>query len=54
MGGGWSESDNKTISVQLNLTGTGTGTELGKMWKTSKRGGGISAENKKCRLLLII
>ena len=28
--GGWPESDNMTISVQLNLTGTGTGTELGK------------------------
>ena len=28
--GGWPESDNKTISVQPNLTGTGTGTELGK------------------------
>ena len=27
---GWPESDNMTISVQLNLTGTGTGTELGK------------------------
>ena len=27
--GGWPESDNMTISVQLNLTGTGTGTELG-------------------------
>ena len=28
--GGWSETDNKAISVQLNLTGTATGTELGK------------------------
>ena len=27
--GGWPESDNKTISVQLDLTWTGTGTELG-------------------------
>ena len=27
--GGWLDSDNKAISVQLNLTGTGTGTELG-------------------------
>ena len=27
--GGWPEIDNKTISVQLNLTGTATGTELG-------------------------
>ena len=26
---GWPGSDNKTISVQLNLTGAGTGTELG-------------------------
>ena len=26
---GWPESDNKTISVQLDLTWTGTGTELG-------------------------
>ena len=29
--GGWSETDNRDISVQLNLTGTATGTELGKM-----------------------
>ena len=28
--GGWSETDNRAISVQLNLTGTATGTELGK------------------------
>ena len=28
--GGWIDTDNKTISVQLNLTGTATGTELGK------------------------
>ena len=27
--GGWLDSDNKAISVQLNLTGTATGTELG-------------------------
>ena len=27
--GGWLVTDNKTISVQLNLTGTATGTELG-------------------------
>ena len=27
--GGWLDTDNKTISVQLNLTGTATGTELG-------------------------
>ena len=30
MVGGCPKSDNKAISVQLNLTGTGTGTELGK------------------------
>ena len=29
--GGWPRSDNKTISVQLDLTWTGTGTELGKI-----------------------
>ena len=29
--GGWPRSDNKTISVQLDLTWTGTGTELGNM-----------------------
>ena len=29
LSGGWPESDNKTISVQLDLTWTGTGTELG-------------------------
>ena len=28
--GGWLESDNRAISVQLNLTGTATETELGK------------------------
>ena len=28
-GGGWLASDDKAISVQLNLTGTGTGTDLG-------------------------
>ena len=28
---GWLETDNRAISVQLNLTGTATGTELGKM-----------------------
>ena len=27
--GGWLETDNRAISVQLNLTGTATGTELG-------------------------
>ena len=27
--GGWSETDNRAISVRLNLTGTATGTELG-------------------------
>ena len=26
--GGWLETDNRAISVQLNLTGTATGTEL--------------------------
>ena len=30
--GGWLDTDNKTISVQLNLTGTATGTELGKIF----------------------
>ena len=29
--GGWLETDNRAISVQLNLTGTATGTELCKM-----------------------
>ena len=28
--GGWLDTDNRAISVQLNLTGTVTGTELGK------------------------
>ena len=28
--GGWLETDNRAISVQLNLTETATGTELGK------------------------
>ena len=37
MDGWWSESDNMTISVQLNLTGTGTRTELG---NSPKREGG--------------
>ena len=30
MVGGWLDTDNRAISVQLNLTGTTTGTELGK------------------------
>ena len=37
MGGwlaGWLETDNRAISVQLNLTGTATGTELGKIAST--------------------
>ena len=34
---GWLDTDNKTISVQLNLTGTATGTELGK--NVPNRGG---------------
>ena len=29
--GGWLETDNRAISVQLNFTGTATGTELGNM-----------------------
>ena len=29
--GGWLETDDRAISVQLNLTGTATGTELGKI-----------------------
>ena len=29
--GGWLDTDNRAISVQLNLTGTATGTELGKI-----------------------
>ena len=32
---GWLDTDNKTISVQLNLTGTATGTELGNINLTS-------------------
>ena len=37
MGGvaGWLDTDNRAISVQLNLTGTATGTELGNMSLTS-------------------
>ena len=41
MGGwGWLETDNRAISVQLNLTGTATGTELGnkQYWKLLKIG----------------
>ena len=35
--GGWLDTDNKTISVQLNLTGTATGTELGNiLWMEPK------------------
>ena len=30
--GGWLETDNRAISVQLNLNGTATGTELGKSY----------------------
>ena len=36
LSGGWLGSDNKTISVQLNLTRTGTGTELGNFTQTYK------------------
>ena len=35
--GDWLDTDNKTISVQLNLTGTATGTELGNREKRKKR-----------------
>ena len=38
--GGWLDTDNKTISVQLNLTGTATGTELGKNVSNRGVGGG--------------
>ena len=31
---GWLETDNRAISVQLDLTGTLTGTELGKSYFT--------------------
>ena len=33
MVGGWLETDNRAISVLLNLTGTATGTEFGKTKK---------------------
>ena len=33
VGGGWLDTDNKAILVQLNLTGTESGTELGKKEK---------------------
>ena len=36
---GWLDTDNRTISVQLNLTGTATGTELGNI--SSVREGSI-------------
>ena len=29
---GWLETDDRAISVELNLTGTATGTELGNMF----------------------
>ena len=31
--GGWLETDNRAISVQLNLTGTATGTELSNIFR---------------------
>ena len=34
---GWSETDNRAISVQLNLTGTATGTELCNKHSNMKR-----------------
>ena len=34
--GGWLDTDNRAISVQLNLTGTATGTELGNKQKENK------------------
>ena len=36
LSGGWLDSDDKAISVQLNLTGTGTGTELGKIFNSTQ------------------
>ena len=46
--GGWSETDNRAISVQLNLTGTATGTELG------KRGGkGSALRIKKSKIKIL-
>ena len=33
--GGWSETDNRAISVQLDLTGTATGTEIGNSFDSS-------------------
>ena len=40
MGGwvGWLETDNRAISVQLDLIGTLTGTELGKIPKINLQG----------------
>ena len=37
--GGWLETDNRAISVQLDLTGTLTGTELGNKKELSKEQG---------------
>ena len=36
--GGWLDTDNKTISVQLDLTGTATGTELGNIYELARLG----------------
>ena len=53
--GGWLETDNRAISVQLDLTGTATGTELGNKFynKTTSNQMGcdhivISLETLKC------
>ena len=36
--GGWLETDNRAISVQLDLTGTATGTELGNNIQCNQNG----------------
>ena len=41
--GGWSDTDNRAISVQLNLTGTATGTELCNMLRFDQDMGVSSA-----------
>ena len=59
VGGGWLETDNKTISVQLNLTGTGTEfgnimnamnaerTDTKELSKPTYRGGQTKCRNRK-------
>ena len=50
MVGGWLETDNRAILVQLNLTGTATGTELGNIGTEDQSIFGCDICEYKCKL----